>query len=52
MDIFLKHGAPEVILTDRGREFWNEVVSLFVNIFSMVKLTTLCGLLLMISIWY
>ncbi|KAL2098312.1 hypothetical protein ACEWY4_007519 [Coilia grayii] len=27
MDIFLTHGAPEVILTDRGREFWNNVVN-------------------------
>ncbi|KAG5284480.1 hypothetical protein AALO_G00027180 [Alosa alosa] len=25
MDIFLTHGSPEVILTDRGREFWNRV---------------------------
>ena len=25
MDIFHTHCAPEVILTDRGREFWNEV---------------------------
>ncbi|XP_063049345.1 KRAB-A domain-containing protein 2-like [Engraulis encrasicolus] len=30
MDIFLTHGSPEVILTDRGREFWNHVnMSLF-----------------------
>jgi len=25
MDIFYTHGAPEVILTDQGREFWNKV---------------------------
>ncbi|KAL2098431.1 hypothetical protein ACEWY4_007638 [Coilia grayii] len=25
MDIFYTHGSPEVILTDRGREFWNRV---------------------------
>ncbi|KAJ8358342.1 hypothetical protein AAFF_G00013400 [Aldrovandia affinis] len=25
MDIFHTHGAPEVILTDQGREFWNKV---------------------------
>ena len=25
MDIFWTHGAPEVILTDQGREFWNKV---------------------------
>ncbi|CAL8282850.1 unnamed protein product [Gadus morhua 'NCC'] len=24
MDIFYTHGAPEVILTDQGREFWNK----------------------------
>ena len=25
MDIFYTHGAPEVILTDQGHEFWNKV---------------------------
>ncbi|KAJ8353674.1 hypothetical protein SKAU_G00212410 [Synaphobranchus kaupii] len=25
MDMFYTHGAPEVVLTDQGREFWNKV---------------------------
>ncbi|CAL8333876.1 unnamed protein product [Arctogadus glacialis] len=25
MDIFYTHGAPEVILTEQGHEFWNKV---------------------------
>ena len=31
MDIFYTHGAPEVILTDQGREFWNKVEYLHIQ---------------------